>query len=55
MIADPRVTRARALLAEHHQPIALSAADLRHLLARFQRRTVELLEVIDGHRGDTGA
>jgi hypothetical protein len=45
---DERVTRARRLLREHHQPIALSAADLRTLLARFQRCTVELLDVIDG-------
>jgi hypothetical protein len=45
---DERVTRARGLLGEHHQPVALSHADLWHLLARFQRCTVELLAVIDG-------
>jgi hypothetical protein len=44
---DPRVNRARELLAEHHQPAIMSAADLRALLARFQRRTVELLGVIE--------
>jgi hypothetical protein len=45
---DERVTRARVLLAEHHQPAAMSTGDVRHLLARFQRCTVELLAVADG-------
>jgi hypothetical protein len=45
---DERITRARTLLAEHHQPLVMTPGDVRHLLARFQRRTVELLEVIDG-------
>jgi hypothetical protein len=49
-VDDERVTRARRLLREHHQPIALSAVELRHLLSRFQRGTVELLDVIDGDR-----
>jgi hypothetical protein len=45
---DERVTRARVLLAERHQPITMTPGDVRHLLARFQRRVVELLQVIDG-------
>jgi hypothetical protein len=49
-VDDPRVTAARVLLAEHHQPLTMTPGDVRYLLARFQRRTVELLEVIDGGR-----
>src|SRR6266851_3773737 len=49
---DERVTRARALVAEHHQPLTMTPGDLRTLLARFQRRTVELLAVIDGAAPD---
>ena len=45
---DPRVTRARQLLGEHHQPIAMTNGELRTLLARYQRRVHELVEVIDG-------
>ncbi len=45
---DERITRARGLLAEHHQPIAMSPDDVRQLLARFQRCTAELLAVADG-------
>ena len=45
---DERVTRARALLSEMHQPIAMNMDDLRHLLARFQRAAAELLAVVDG-------
>lgn len=44
--ADPRVIRARELLAEHHQPLVMSPGDVRHLLARFQRRTAGLLDYI---------
>jgi hypothetical protein len=44
---DERVTRARVLLAEHHQPAAMTPDDARHLLARFQRAAAELLAVID--------
>jgi hypothetical protein len=32
------------LLAEHHQPITMTPGDLRHLLARYQRRLVELVD-----------
>jgi hypothetical protein len=49
-VDDERVTRARALLAEQHQPLTMTPGDVRKLLARFQRRTVELLEVIDARR-----
>jgi hypothetical protein len=45
---DERVTRARVLLAEQHQPAAMSPGDVRTLLARFQRCAVELLAVADG-------
>jgi hypothetical protein len=51
---DPRILRARQLLAEHHQPITMTPGDLRRLLARFQRRTAELLAVID-QAGQPGA
>jgi len=44
---DPRVTSARELMAEHHQPITMTPGDVRHLLARFQRRVHELLELLD--------
>jgi hypothetical protein len=44
---DERVTRARALAGEHHQPLTMTPGDLRTLLARYQRRVAELLEVID--------
>ena len=54
MSEDPRIIRARRLVAEHHQPITMSSGDLRKLLARFQRRTAELLEVID-QAGQPGA
>ena len=47
---DERVTRARALLAEMHQPLTMSPGDVRHLLSRFQRGVTELLDVIDGKR-----
>ena len=47
---DPRVTRARGLLGEHHQPLVMTPGDIRHLLARFQRAAAELLDVIDGQR-----
>ena len=51
---DPRITSASQLLARQHQPITMSSGDLRKLLARFQRRTAELLEVID-QAGQPGA
>ena len=47
MSGDERVTGARTLLAEHHQPLTMTPGDVRNLLARFQRRVAELLEVID--------
>lgn len=49
---DERIAAARALLAEQHQPIVMTPGDVRHLLAHFQRRVVELLEVIDGTSPD---
>jgi hypothetical protein len=45
---DVRVTRARALIAERHEPLTMTPGDLRTLLACFQRRMTGLLEVIDG-------
>ena len=48
---DPRIVRARELLAERHQPVTMTPGDLRTLLARFQRRVVELLEVIGQEAG----
>jgi hypothetical protein len=42
---DPRIVRARELLAEDHQPMTMTPGDLRALLARYRRRVVELLEV----------
>jgi hypothetical protein len=51
---DPRITSARRLLAEHHKPITMTQGELWKLLARFQRRTVELLEVIK-QAGQPGA
>jgi len=45
---DPRVNRARELLAEHHQPLTMTPGDVRHLLARIQRAAVELLEIVNG-------
>ena len=44
---DPRVTRARDLLAEQHILLTMSPGEIRQLLARFQRRVTGLLEVID--------
>lgn len=42
--SDPRVTAARELLSEQHQPLTMTPGDLRALLARYQRRLHELLE-----------
>lgn len=36
---------ARELLAARHQPITMTPGDLRQMLARYQRRLAELLEV----------
>ena len=44
--SDPRVTAARDLLAEQHQPAALATAELRGLLARYQRRMRGLLDAL---------
>jgi len=44
--ADPHVTAAAELLAERHQPSALSAAQLRGLLAIYERRLRGLLVVV---------
>jgi hypothetical protein len=43
---DPRITSARRLLAEHHQPITMTPGELWTLLAWFQRRTAEVLAVL---------
>jgi hypothetical protein len=45
--ADPRVVAAAELLAERHQPSALATAQLRRLLAMYERRMRGLLDVID--------
>jgi hypothetical protein len=42
---DERVIGARILLAEHRQPLTMTPADLRKLLARHQQCVRELLEV----------
>jgi len=58
MSADQRVDRARALLAEHHQPVAMDRGQLWRLLARFQRATAELADVVGETRSElcvTGA
>jgi hypothetical protein len=46
IIGDPRVTAAADLLAERHQPSALSAAQLRGRLAIYDRRLRALLDVV---------
>lgn len=46
--SDTRVTAAHELLAEHHQPAAMSPGDLRALLARYQRRLHGLLDAVSG-------
>jgi hypothetical protein len=46
--SDERVIRARALLAEHHQPLVMTPGDLRQLLVRYHRRLGDLIEIIDG-------
>ena len=43
---DPRVVRARELMAEHHQPLTMTPGDLRALLARYQRHLHELLDAV---------
>jgi hypothetical protein len=42
-----QLSPARALLAEHRQPLTMSPGDIRHLLARYQRQLRELLDAID--------
>jgi hypothetical protein len=49
-LAEVRVDRARELLAVPYQPLTMSPGDVRKLLAAYQRRTAELLEVIDTMR-----
>jgi hypothetical protein len=39
------IARARALMAEHHQPVAMSHAELWALLARYQKSLHQLLEL----------
>src|ERR1017187_7594851 len=43
---DPRVIAAAELLAERHQPSALATAELRRLLAMYERRMRGLLDVV---------
>lgn len=45
---DSRVTSARALLAEQHQPAAMTHAEVRALLARYQRRLHDLAGLAEG-------
>ena len=45
-VGDPRILRARELLAEHHQPVTMTPGDLRALLARYERRLHELLDAV---------
>ena len=49
--ATRTVTRARQLVAEHHQPLTMTPGDLRHLLARWQRAATELLDVLTDRNG----
>src|ERR1035438_8813953 len=44
--SDPRVLAAAELLAKRHQPSALSTAQLRQLLAIYERRLRALLDVV---------
>src|ERR1017187_5484172 len=44
--SDPRVIAAAELLAERHQPSALSTAQLRQLLAIYERRLRALLDIV---------
>lgn len=46
LATDPRTVAAAELLAERHQPSALSTADLRGLAAKYERRLAGLLDVI---------
>ena len=49
---DPRISRARELLAERRQPAVLSVHELRILLSRFQRAVAGLVDVIDEMEAD---
>jgi hypothetical protein len=42
-----QIAPARALLAERREPLTMTPGDVRHLLARCQRRLRELLDAID--------
>jgi len=53
--SDTRVTAARDLLAEHHQPAAMPAGDLRALLARYQKRLHWLLDALGTADPETGS
>jgi len=46
LTADPRVIAAADLLAERHQPSALSASQLRGLLGTYERHLRALLDVV---------
>ena len=52
---DPRIVRARELLAEHHQPMTMTPGDLRALLARYQRRLHELLDALGQDARETAS
>lgn len=42
---DERVMRAGQLLAERYEPLTMTPSDLRTLVARYQRRLRELLDI----------
>jgi hypothetical protein len=52
---DIRVTAARELMAEQHQPAGMPAGDARALLARYQRRLRGLLDAIGGSESEAGS
>jgi hypothetical protein len=48
---DERLTRARMLLAEKHEPLVMTPGDLRTLLARYRQLVAELIAAADGAAG----
>ena len=46
LTTDPRTVAAADLLAERHQPSALSTADLRGLVSKYERRLRGLVDLI---------
>jgi hypothetical protein len=41
--SDERLTRARLLLAEKHEPLVMTPGDLRQLLARYRQQVAEMV------------